>query len=44
MVLTRAGLPYARLRDVHLTRGVVEAEETAGHDGDGILHVVDVGK
>ena len=39
---TRARLPDPAVRDVHLARGVVEAEEHARQDGDRVLLVVDV--
>lgn len=39
---TWARLPDPGVRDVHLTRGVVEAEEQAGEDRDRVLLVVDV--
>ena len=41
---TRAGDPFAGLVDMNLTRRVVEAEETTGRDGDGVLLIVDVGE
>lgn len=42
VVLAGARRPRARVPDVHLARGVAEAEEAAGQDGDGVLLVVDV--
>ena len=40
--LTCAGDPDAGLVDVDLARGVAETQATSGHDGDGVLLVVDV--